>query len=146
MALNNKKYTKMFSETGNADDKVGSDVKNIFQAVFDNNNYLKDKQSVESSGHLILQLNNVMEELDHLRDKILANETCCAANTAKTTITNAQASSIAANNLKSSIPLTQTAGSNLSIEVDQQKLTFVNNYTNPKTGKQSKFQLVLTLK
>ena len=98
----------MRSESGSDDDKISTDEKGIVKAKFDENDYLKDKQKLESQGHLIYMLDQIGKELDYLRTKISANETCCATNTAKTGITTSQANAITANTSKTTFPSTIT--------------------------------------
>lgn len=93
----------MFSETGNDADKITTDEKAILDAAYTDNSYLKDVHAFKFNAALILQLDNITRELDHLREKILANENCCAANTSKTTISVAQANAITANTAKRSL-------------------------------------------
>ena len=109
MALESPKYERMFSESGSDDDKITDEEKEFVKLKFDENDYLKDKHKLESQGHLIYILDQLTQELDYLRTKILANESCCAANTGKTTITTGQASAITANTAKRGISTSQTS-------------------------------------
>ena len=93
----------MFSETGSDGDKITSDQKTLLEEAHSDNSYLLDAAAFKSNAALLLQLDNITKELDHLRDKILANENCCAANTGKTTISTGQASAITANTAKVSL-------------------------------------------
>ena len=139
MALDNPKYERMFSETGSDDDKISSDERGIVQDLFDQNDYIKDKHKLESQGHLIYMLDRVTQELDYLRTKIAANESCCAANTGKTTITTAQAREITANTAKVSLTsLMSGVGTTLS---------FGNMITTPppKGGKTPTYSIVMTV-
>ena len=99
----------MFSETGSDGDKITSDQKTFLEEAHADNSYLLDAAAFKGSAALLLQLDNITKELDHLRDKILANENCCAANTGKTTITTGQASAITANTAKRGISSSQTS-------------------------------------
>ena len=109
MALQNPLYERMFSESGSDDDKITDEEKEFVKLKFDENDYLKDKHKLESQGHLIYILDQLTQELDYLRTKILANESCCASNSAKTTITTGQASAITANTAKTGISTRQTS-------------------------------------
>ena len=109
MALDNPKYERMFSETGSDDDKISSDERGIVQGLFDQNDYIKDKHKLESQGHLIYMLDKVTQELDYLRTKIAANESCCSTQTNRTHITTAQASAITANTAKTGISTRQAS-------------------------------------
>ena len=93
----------MFSETGSDGDKITSDEKTFLEEAHADNSYLKDAQAFKSNAALLLQLDNITKELDYLRTKIVANESCCAANTGKTTISVAQANAITANTAKKSL-------------------------------------------
>ena len=103
MALNAKKYERMFSEAGTDGDKITSDQKTFLEEAHADNSYLLDPAAFKSSAALLLQLDNITQELDHLRDKILANESCCTAQTGRTHITVGQASAITANTAKVSL-------------------------------------------
>lgn len=152
MALQNPLYERMFSETGSDDDKITNDEKEFVKLKFDENDYLKDKHKLESQGHLIYILDQLTQELDYLRTKILANESCCAANTGKTTITTAQADEITANTKKTGIALYQanaitanTAKVSLAGGTGT-ALSFSEMRTNPppKGSKVSTYSIVMT--
>ena len=129
MALDNPKYERMFSETGSDDDKISSNEKEVVKGLFDENDYLKDKHKLESQGHLIYMLDKVTQELDYLRTKIAANESCCTTQTNRTHITTAQASAITANTAKITFPVTTAANNALSFSINGNKLTITNTVT-----------------
>ena len=128
----------MFSETGGDADKITTDEKAILNAAYADNSYLKDTHSFKFNAALLLQIDNITRELDHLRDKILANENCCAANTGKTTISAAQANAITLNTAKQSLTDLMSG--------TQTTLSFGDMITTPppKGSKTSTYSIVMT--
>ena len=145
MALNDKKYERIFSTTGSDSDKISSDELAEIKGKFDNNEYLNDKLAFENLGPILYQLQQMQDELDALRTEISNNKdktgistsqaNAITANTAKTGISTSQASAITANTAKVSFPVLAEEGNSLSFAIDGQTLTISNTYTNPETGK-----------
>ena len=114
MALSNKKYTRIYSTTGNDADKIDSTKESKFRAKFESNEYLQDKVQSDLLAPLMFQIQQMQDELDYLRTEISANKdktgitssqaNAITANTAKTGITSSQASAITANTAKTSFP------------------------------------------
>ena len=97
MALSNKKYTRIYSTTGNDADKIDSTKESKFRAKFESNEYLQDKVQEDLLAPLMFQIQQMQDELDYLRTEILNNKN-------KTGITSSQASAITANTAKTSFP------------------------------------------
>ena len=156
MALNDKKYERIFSTTGSDSDKISSDELAEIKGRFDNNEYLNDKLAFENLGPILYQLQQMQDELDALRTEISNNKdktgistsqaNAITANTAKTGISTSQASAITANTSKVSFPVLFEEGNSLSFAVDGANLTIANAWTNPETGKSRTFSIRLTLK
>ena len=97
MALSNKKYTRIYSTTGNDADKIDSTKESKFRAKFESNEYLQDKVQSDLLAPLMFQIQQMQDELDYLRTEISANKD-------KTGITSSQANAITANTAKTSFP------------------------------------------
>ena len=96
MALVNKKYERIFSETGSDGDLITSDEKALMKKEFDDNTYINDKDALLRLGPVLYQLQLITEELDNLRTEISSNKN-------KTGITTSQANAIIANTAKTSM-------------------------------------------
>ena len=118
MALNDKKYERIFSKTGSDADKITDEELADIKSRFDNNDYIDDKANFSALGPLLYQMQNIVEELDALRTEISNNKdktgittsqaNAITANTAKTGISDSQADAIAANTKKISFPTCST--------------------------------------
>ena len=119
MALDDKKYERIFSKTGSDADKISTDAFNEIKEDFDQNRYLEDIGQFSTLGPVLYQLQLMQDELDSLRTQISANKdkttfpgigtsgsTCLAGNT--TTISTSQASAITANTAKTGITKAQS--------------------------------------
>ena len=96
MALVDKKYERIFSETGSDGDLITSDEKALMKKEFDDNTYINDKDALLRLGPVLYQLQLITEELDNLRTEISSNKN-------KTGITTSQANAIIANTAKTSM-------------------------------------------
>lgn len=74
MALADKKYERIFSITGNDDDKIDNERFDRIKSKFDNKEYLKNNDSFETLAPIIYQMQLITEELDELR-RFLKEET-----------------------------------------------------------------------
>ena len=70
MALADKRYTRMYSTTGNDSDKVDSSKITRMESKFTSNEYLDDDAMFEQQGMLIVQMQKLMEEFDEVRRHI----------------------------------------------------------------------------
>lgn len=71
MALQDKKYERIFSTTGSDADKIDSEKLTRMQAKFDNNEYLEDEDSFETLAPILYHLQKVTEEFDSVRDHVV---------------------------------------------------------------------------
>jgi hypothetical protein len=71
MALDNKKYERIFSTTGSDSDKIDTAKFNRIKSKFDNNEYLEDEDSFETLGPVLYLLQKVTEEFDSVRDHVV---------------------------------------------------------------------------
>ena len=130
MALNDKKYERIFSKTGNDSDKITDAELADIKDRFDNNDYISDKANLSALGPLLYQMQNIVEELDALRTEINNNKdkatfpgfgtsgsTALVGNT--TVISSDQAKQITTNNSKITFPFTglETDGGVTSIAI-----------------------------
>ena len=97
MALTDKTYERIFSETGSDGDLITADEKALMKKEFDENTYIDDKDALVRLGPVLYQLQLITEELDYLRTEISNNKD-------KTGITTSQANAITANTAKTSFP------------------------------------------
>ena len=97
MALTDKKYERIFSETGSDGDLITADEKALMKKEFDENTYIDDKDALGRLGPVLYKLQLITEELDYLRTEISNNKD-------KTGITTSQANAITANTAKTTFP------------------------------------------
>lgn len=71
MALDSKKYERIFSTTGSDSDKIDTAKFNRIKSKFDNNEYLEDEDSFETLGPVLYLLQKVTEEFDSVRDHVV---------------------------------------------------------------------------
>lgn len=71
MALDAKKYTRIFSTTGNDSDKIDSVKLAHMEAKFNNNDYLEDEDNFETLAPVLFQLQKITEEFDSVRDHVV---------------------------------------------------------------------------
>ena len=71
MALQSKKYERIFSTTGSDADKIDSEKLTRMQEKFDNNEYLEDEDSFETLAPMLYQLQKITEEFDSVRDHVV---------------------------------------------------------------------------
>ena len=71
MALDSKKYERIFSTTGSDSDKIDTAKFNRIKSKFDNNEYLEDEDSFETLGPILYLLQKVTEEFDSVRDHVV---------------------------------------------------------------------------
>lgn len=74
MALNSKKYARVFSTTGSDDDLIDSTTFNEIKDDFDSNMYIQDVGQFKFLGPALYQIQKLTEELDDLRSEISANK------------------------------------------------------------------------
>tara|TARA_R100000458_G_C8131142_1_gene146142 strand:- start:175 stop:558 length:384 start_codon:yes stop_codon:yes gene_type:complete len=74
MALNSKKYERVFSTTGSDDDLIDSATFNDIKNDFDSNLYIQDIGQFKLLGPALYQIQKLTEELDDLRTEISANK------------------------------------------------------------------------
>ena len=74
MALNSKKYERVFSTTGSDDDLIDSATFNDIKNDFDSNLYIQDVGHFKVLGPALYQIQRLTEELDDLRSEISANK------------------------------------------------------------------------
>ena len=74
MALTNKKYERIFSETGSDGDLITAEEKASMKKEFDDNTYIDDKDALTRLGPVLYKLQLITEELDYLRTEISANK------------------------------------------------------------------------
>jgi hypothetical protein len=67
MALTNKKYSRIFSETGSDGDLITAEEKALMKKEFDDNTYIDDKDALNRLGPVLYKLQLITEELDYLR-------------------------------------------------------------------------------
>ena len=114
MALDTKKYERMFSKTGSDADKVSSKQFAEMKADFDTNDYIVDPGSLKTLGPALYQIQLIQDELDTLRDEIDSNKdkttfpglgtsSSTALSGDTTVISSGQASAITANTAKVSL-------------------------------------------
>tara|TARA_R100001443_G_scaffold20344_1_gene32273 strand:- start:246 stop:797 length:552 start_codon:yes stop_codon:yes gene_type:complete len=127
MALTDKKYERIFSETGSDGDLISADEKALMKKEFDDNTYIDDKDALLRLGPVLYQLQLITEELDYLRAEIETNK-------GKTGITSSQASAITANTAKTGI--TSQQSSNITDNTNEIKKldTSVTNNSNTITS------------
>jgi len=151
MALDSKKYERIFSKTGSDADKISTNSFNEIKEDFDENRYLEDASQFSVLGPVLYQLQQMQDELDALRTEISTNKdkatfpgfgtssttalvgdtsllalgtsssTALAGDT--TTISTSQASAITANTAKVSQNLA-TASHTMQFDVVNQKGTY----------------------
>ncbi len=139
MALNAKKYERIFSKTGSDADKISTDAFDGIKEDFDQNRYLEDAAQFSMLGPVLYQLQQMQDELDELRSEISTNKdkttfpgfgtsstTALAGDT--TTISTAQASAITANTAKVSQGLA-TANHTMQFDVINTKGTYTLRIT-----------------
>ena len=71
MALEDKKYERMFSTDGSDSDKIDSESLNHMEAKFNSNDYLNDEDSFETLAPVLFQLQNMIDEFDSIRDHLV---------------------------------------------------------------------------
>ena len=74
MALTNKKYERIFSETGSDGDLITAEEKASMKKEFDDNTYIDDKDALTRLGPVLYKLQLITEEVDYLRTEISANK------------------------------------------------------------------------
>ena len=74
MALNSKKYERIFSKTGSDADKISTNSFNEIKQDFDENRYLEDASEFSVLGPVLYQLQQMQDELDALRTEISTNK------------------------------------------------------------------------
>ena len=74
MALNSKKYERIFSKTGSDADKISTNSFNEIKQDFDENRYLEDASQFSVLGPVLYQLQQMQDELDALRTEISTNK------------------------------------------------------------------------
>ena len=74
MALNSKKYERVFSTTGSDNDKIDTDTFNDIKNDFDSNLYIQDVGQFKLLGPALYQIQKLTEELDDLRSEISSNK------------------------------------------------------------------------
>jgi hypothetical protein len=139
MALNAKKYERIFSKTGSDADKISTDAFDEIKEDFDQNRYLEDASQFSMLGPVLYQLQQMQDELDDLRTEISSNKdkttfpglgtsstTALAGDT--TTITTTQANEITANTAKVSQNL-RTANHTMQFDVVNTKGTYTLTIT-----------------
>ena len=137
MALDSKKYERIFSKSGSDADKISTNSFNEIKEDFDENRYLEDASQFSVLGPVLYQLQQMQDELDELRTEISSNKdktafpgfgtsstTALAGDTSllalgtssttalagdTTTISTSQASAITANTAKTGISTSQAS-------------------------------------
>ena len=74
MALDDKKYERVFSTSGSDADKVTSTELSEMKRVFDDNEYINDKGLLQGHGYILYQMQLLTEEIDSLRGEISTNK------------------------------------------------------------------------
>tara|TARA_X000001382_G_C3148213_1_gene172044 strand:- start:106 stop:591 length:486 start_codon:yes stop_codon:yes gene_type:complete len=74
MALNSKKYERVFSTTGSDNDKIDTNTFNDIKNDFDSNLYIQDVGQFKLLGPALYQIQKLTEELDDLRSEISSNK------------------------------------------------------------------------
>lgn len=74
MALNSKKYERVFSTTGSDGDKIDTNTFNDIKNDFDSNLYIQDVGQFKLLGPALYQIQKLTEELDDLRSEISSNK------------------------------------------------------------------------
>jgi hypothetical protein len=152
MALTNKTYERIFSETGSDADLITADEKALMKKEFDDNTYIDDKDALGRLGPVLYQLQLITEELDYLRTEINTNKdkttfpglgtsstTALAGDT--TTISTAQANEITAST---------TLGTKLNVTgkaANANKSTVITfgEFTTTGVGKTATYSLPITV-
>ena len=71
MALEAKKYNRMFSTTGSDADKIDSEKLTRIETKFNNNDYLEDEDNFETLAPVLFQMQKFTEEFDSIRDHVV---------------------------------------------------------------------------
>ena len=71
MALEAKKYDRIFSTTDGDSDKIDTEKFNRIKDRFDNNEYLDDDESFETLGPVLYQMQQFADEFDSVRDHVV---------------------------------------------------------------------------
>jgi hypothetical protein len=163
MALDNKKYERVFSTSGSDADKITSTELSEMKRVFDDNEYINDKGLLQGHGYILYQMQLLTEEIDSLRSEISTNKSkstfpgfgtsgttalvgnttvissgqasAITANTAKTGISTGQANAITANTAKVSL----VGGTGTALSFGEMITT-----PPPKGSKTSTYSIVMT--
>lgn len=147
MALDDKKYERVFSTSGSDADKITSTELSEMKRVFDDNEYINDKGLLQGHGYILYQMQLLTEEIDSLRNEISTNKskstfpgfgtsgtTALVGNT--TVISSSQASAITANTAKITFPVGYgTSGHALTFGVNKKGTSLIITNTFTEKGK-----------